>query len=166
MLELSEWSHTGQFAFRGRPAIVQRMGEVFGVALPPGPCRAATQGGRAALWLGPDEWLLVADPAEADMVEAELAALCDHQPASLVDVSHRNGFFLLSGPLAARILNAGCPLDLHPRNFPVGMCTRTVLGKAEIILWLTAPETFWIGVWRSYASYVRDFLVESRRGLG
>lgn len=166
MLELSEWSRTGQFVFRGRPAMVQRVGEVFGVALPPGPCRAATERGRSALWLGPDEWLLVADPSAADAIEDELAALCNNQPASLVNVSHRNGFFLLSGQLAAAIINAGCPLDLHPQKFPEGMCTRTILGKAEIILWRCAPETYWIGTWRSYAVYVQEFLRQARRGLG
>jgi sarcosine oxidase subunit gamma len=42
------------------------------------------------------------------------------------------------------------------------MCTRTVLGKAEIVLWRTAPDIFRIEVWRSFAAYVWLFLDEAR----
>jgi sarcosine oxidase subunit gamma len=90
--------------------------------------------------------------------------LLDH-PAALVDVSHRTLFFKLSGPHAARTINCGCPLDLDLTPFPVGMCTRTILGKAEIILWRTGVEEFQIGVWRSFAAYVRGLLEEGGRSL-
>ncbi len=52
----------------------------------------------------------------------------------------------VSGSRAARVVNAFCALDLHPSAFPVGMCTRTMLGKAEIILWRTEADTFRIDV--------------------
>ena len=48
----------------------------------------------------------------------------------------------VSGSRAAWAINAFCALDLHLAAFPVGMCTRTLFGKAEIILWRTAAETF------------------------
>jgi sarcosine oxidase subunit gamma len=38
------------------------------------------------------------------------------------------------------------------------MCTRTVLAKAEIVLWRTEPNTFHLEVWRSFEAYVRQFL--------
>ena len=64
------------------------------------------------------------------------------------------------------LLNAGCPLDLDPSAFPVGMCTRTVLAKAEIVLWRTRQDQFHIEVWRSFADYVSSFLAEVARELG
>jgi sarcosine oxidase subunit gamma len=42
------------------------------------------------------------------------------------------------------------------------MCTRTVLAKAEIVLWRTAPHVFKVEVWRSFAAYVWQFLNEAR----
>ena len=69
----------------------------------------------------------------------------------------------MSGPRAAWAINAFCALDLHPAAFPVGMCTRTVFGKAEIVLWRTAAETFRIEVARSFAPYVWACLEEARR---
>ena len=61
-------------------------------------------------------------------------------PHALVDVSHRQGAIELSGRGAARLLNAGVPLDLDLSAFPVGMVARTLLTKAEIVLWRRAPE--------------------------
>jgi sarcosine oxidase subunit gamma len=149
---------SARFIFRGRDAVVGIAGTAFGVALPRQACRAAASGSRAALWLGPDEWLLLADPEEAESVEAALSAALAGQKHSLVDVSHRNTSFALSGPDAALALNSACLLDLDPAAFPVGMCTRTVFGKAEIMLWRTDATRFHVELWRSFASYVTALL--------
>jgi sarcosine oxidase subunit gamma len=77
---------------------------------------------------------------------------------SLVDVSHRQTGLELSGPEADAILAVGCPLDLHPRAFPIGMCARTVFAKCEIVLWRKGPELFHIEVWRSFRAYVVGLL--------
>ncbi len=144
---------------RGRPAAVEAAGSGFGAALPRQACRAVVAGaGRAALWLGPDEWLLLAPPAEGPALAAALARAMEGQPHSLVDVSDRQTAIEITGPDAAAALNAGCPLDLDPEAFPVGMCTRTVLAKAEIVLWRTAPATFRVEVARSFAAYAWSFL--------
>jgi sarcosine oxidase, subunit gamma len=54
-------------------------------------------------------------------------------------------------------------LDLDLSAFPVGMCTRTVLAKAEIVLWRTSQDVFHVEVWRSFADYVSRFLAEVAR---
>jgi sarcosine oxidase subunit gamma len=162
MLDLTDMHHATQLVFRGDLPAAQLAGSVFGVVLPTTACRAETSADRAALWLGPDEWLLLAGTADTDALQSAL----QDQPAALVDVSHRTLFFRLSGSFAARTLNCGCPLDLDMTAFPVGMCTRTVLEKAEIILWRTGLEEFQVGVWRSFAAYVRGLLEEGGRSLG
>ena len=134
----------------------------FGVALPREACRLTEAGERRALWLGPDEWLLTAPAGDASLGSALAQALAG-VPHSLVDVGHRSCAFELTGPRAADVVNAGCPLDLALAAFPVGAVTRTVLGKTEIVLMRTAPEAFEIDVWRSFASYAFDFLAEAMR---
>jgi heterotetrameric sarcosine oxidase gamma subunit len=106
------------------------------------------------LWLGPDEFLLIA-PGET-MPTPDIAAV-------IVDVSHRDTALRVSGPRAVWVLNAFCALDLDASAFPVGMCTRTVFGKAEIVLWRTGPDEFRIEVARSLAPYVWACLEEGRR---
>ncbi len=47
--------------------------------------------------------------------------------------------------------------------FPIGMCTRTVLAKAEITLWRIAAGTFRLEVARSLTPYVRAFMLQAAR---
>lgn len=136
--------------------------QAFGVALPREACRFTDRDGRRALWLGPDEWLLGAS-GESGALVASLGGALAGIPHSLTDVSHRSTAISLSGPEAANLLNAGCPLDLSLRSFPVGMGTRTVLAKAEIVLMRVGDEAFEVDVWRSFAAYVFDFLAEAAR---
>jgi sarcosine oxidase subunit gamma len=126
----------------------------YGVALPVAACRAATNGKLSALWLGPDEWLLLLPEGQA----LPLSAM-----ASVVEVSDRQVGIEVAGEYAVEAINAFNALDLHIETFPVGMCTRTVFGKAEVVLWRTAPETFRIEVWRSFAPYVLGCLAEATR---
>ncbi|MBS0396831.1 MAG: sarcosine oxidase subunit gamma family protein, partial [Proteobacteria bacterium] len=137
----------------------------FGVELPEAACRAAVAGARAALWLGPDEHLLIAPEPEAAAVAAALTAALAAVPHSLVDVSHRQVAFEVHGPHAEWLLAHGCPLDLDAARFPVGMCTRTVFVKAEITLWRTAGDRFRLEVWRSFADYVTALLAETAQEL-
>ncbi len=123
------------------------------VGAPTAPRSVQSSERRAILWLGPDEWLIIGENVAA----AALAGL----PHSLVDVSQRQIGLEISGSLAARALSAGCPLDL--RNFAEGRATRTMLAKAEIVLWGRGPERFHVEVWRSFARYAACFLVEAAR---
>jgi heterotetrameric sarcosine oxidase gamma subunit len=104
------------------------------------------------LWLGPDEFLLLTAEGTAPATGAHV-----------VEVSHRSTALSVSGSRAAWAINAFCALDLHRAEFPVGMCTRTVFGKAEIVLWRTDPDAFRIEVARSFAPYVWQCLEEARR---
>jgi heterotetrameric sarcosine oxidase gamma subunit len=121
----------------------------LGLAVPDA-CRATVSGERSLLWLGPDEFLLLA-PEEAE----------SHRLPGTVDVSHRDVGIGIAGARAQWVINAFCALDLHHSAFPIGMCTRTVFGKAEIMLWRTAADTFRIEVARSFAPYVWACLDEA-----
>jgi sarcosine oxidase, subunit gamma len=150
-----------RYVLRGNPQVMTAAGTALGLTISQAACRAATNGTVAALWLGPDEQLVLA-PETADLVPTLAEALRDLSH-SLVEVSHRQIALEISGTHAAAVLNAGCPLDLDLSAFPVGMCTRTVFAKAEIVLWRTDETVFHVEVWRSFASYVTEFLAEVAR---
>ncbi|MBV8975249.1 MAG: hypothetical protein JOY74_09010 [Sinobacteraceae bacterium] len=152
-----------RYILRGGAAVRAAADAAAGVALPAESCRAVSRGTRAALWLGPDEWLLIAPEAEAAGLASALQGALASLPHSLVDVSHRQGACELSGSRAATLLSAGCPLDLDESAFPTGMCTRTVLAKAEVVLWRKAPQSFHLEVARSFIAYVSQFLAEAAR---
>lgn len=162
-----------RYAFHGDSVARAAAAPIWGTGFSAEACRATVGAARAALWLGPDEYLLLdmgsAAAAEGqapsgdpfDALETALRGI----PHALVDISHRQLGLEVSGPQAATILNGACPLDLDLGEFPVGMCTRTVLAKADVVLWRTAKDAFHLEVWRSFAGYVTGILTEIAAGL-
>jgi sarcosine oxidase subunit gamma len=164
-----------RWSLRVAPSIAARITMLggFRLALDINRC-AAEAGGRLSARLGPDEWLLCA-PAADQLPSTADAQLADALPAtagaqlagehySLVDVGHRYQAFELAAPNAPFLLAAGCPLDLHPSVFGPGCATRTLLGKAEIILW-RLPRSYRVECGRTFAKYVEAFLREAAREL-
>lgn len=150
-----------RFILNGDPGIRAAATAVWGSAFAEDACRAVVQGTRATLWMGPDEYLLLGADAESEpAVEEALRRALTGMPHSLVNIGHRQFALELSGPHAAVILSGACPLDLHLDEFPIGMCTRTVLAKADIVLWRVRGDAFHLEVWRSFAGYVSGLLSE------
>ncbi|MBO6901443.1 MAG: sarcosine oxidase subunit gamma [Rhizobiaceae bacterium] len=135
------------------------LSRALGLKLPDRPKATTSSGSRTAIWLGPDEWLVI-DDADVELMTAVASVKALH---SAVDVSHRNQAIMVAGPNVEATLNAGCPLDLSETAFPVGAATRTVLGKAEIVLWRTDTKTFRVECWRSFADYCFTLLAAGAR---
>lgn len=148
-----------RMSLRARPAAIAALSKALGLTLPQKPKTSETRGGRTALWLGPDEWLVI-DEAGGNPV-ADCASVKGLHSA--VDVSHRNVAIAVTGPNAAATINAGCPQDLSLAAFPVGAASRTVLGKVEMVLLRTSEEAFRLECWRSFSDYVYGFLSEAAR---
>ena len=148
-----------RMSLRARPDAVGALSKALGVSLPVKPKSSETKGSRTALWLGPDEWLII-DSARNPMNDAAKVKALN----SSVDVSHRNTAILVSGAAAEATLSAGCPQNLSLKAFPGGACSRTILGKAEIVVLRTGPKSFRVECWRSFSDYVMTYLSEAARG--
>ena len=145
-----------RLSLRADADAAKALSKALSLDLPMQPLTSAEKDGRAALWLGPDEWLLI-DANGADMMPLVAGVKKLH---SATDVSHRNTAFEVRGPQAAAAINAGCPLDLREGSFPVGKCARTVLGKIEVIVWRKSADTFHVECWRSFSTYALGMLNE------
>lgn len=160
-VQLAALAPTTRLSIQAASAAATAIGLALGVLLPTVPCRSVIARERAALWLGPDEWLVIAPETASDLMATAIKAAGGH-PASIVDVSHRSRTLELTGPRATWCLNAFCALDLAVHALPVGMCTRTAFGHVEIALWRIAPEVFHLDVVRSIVPYVWECLEEAR----
>jgi sarcosine oxidase subunit gamma len=148
-----------RISLRAPAASVDGLFKALGVDLPQKPKTSAAADGRSALWLGPDEWLII-DEAGKD----PLADCADVKELhSAVGISHRNIAIAVTGAAAAAAINAGCPQDLSLAAFPVGACSRTILGKIEIVLLRTAEDSFRVECWRSFSDYAWTFLTEAAK---
>ena len=123
--------------------------------------RFTLSGAYLAMRPGPDEYWLIGPDSSG--LAHQIASDLGDAWHSLVDISHRNFGLHAWGSAVCDVLNAGCPLDLHATAFPVGMATRTLLGKAEIVLARLETGKFRLECGRSFAPYVRDFLGEAAR---
>ncbi|MEL7272591.1 MAG: sarcosine oxidase subunit gamma [Pseudomonadota bacterium] len=138
---------------------ITNFGKRLGFALPKKPHQTNGKDGRTALWLGPDEWLVI----DTRRVDETMVPKLSNKTVAAIDISHRNTAFIITGTGAENTLNVACPRDLSETAFPVGTCSRTIFGKAEVVLWRTGKDTFHLECWRSFASYVWRYLLEGAK---
>ena len=141
----------------------------LGAPLPLAPNTTSAGESVDVLWMGPDEWLVVAPPGTQRHREALKRALgADH--ATVVDVSAQRTAIDLAGANARDVLLKGCALDLHPRAFSVGRCAQTLLARAQVILHARTDEpAYRVFVRASFAGYLAEWLLDAAgeyRGAG
>ncbi|MER6285958.1 sarcosine oxidase subunit gamma [Streptomyces sviceus] len=143
-----------------------RIGRTLGAPLPRrcGDTAASTR--RTAVWLGPDEWLVISR-ADAGIVAAELREALQGAPGSVVDVSANRTTLELSGPSAREVLEKGCPLDLHHRVFGPGHAVSTTVGPVAALLWQTDDTpTYRLLPRSSFADYLARWLIDAMSEYG
>lgn len=131
------------------------LGAALGLTLPTAPCTAVA-GEKSVLWLGPDEWLLLSRTPPDALPE-------DSADGVAFGITHRQVAWEIEGTRAIDALQTGCPLDLS--TLGTDSCTRTVFGKAEIVLWRRGAGLFHVEAWRSFEPYVQGLLAEAIRFL-
>jgi sarcosine oxidase, subunit gamma len=153
-----------RFSLRLNEAAAKAVGEAAGFRLDIPLNSRAGVAERSAARLGPNEWLLIGPEGDAEVIPGQIEAALTGHFHTLVDVGHRNVAIEVSGRHAAEVLNSGCPLDLDASAFSTGTATRTLMGKAEVVLMrLDDAPTYRVECWRSFAQYVLGFLNEAAR---
>lgn len=121
----------------------------------------ATQTGEA-LWLGPDEWLVVAADGEAGRIERELREALAGVHHAVTDVSASRTVIEIAGADARSVLAKGCTLDMHAQSFAVGHCAQTLLARSQIILQrVESAPVYRLYVRNSFAAYVARWLADA-----
>jgi sarcosine oxidase, subunit gamma len=173
-VRLGERQGLGKIDLRGDVqdrAFMAAVGRVLDLLLPGEPGTSTAKEQIAALWLGPDQWLVTCPaPDAARLVGAMREALRDVY-AAMTNVTDGRIAFRLAGPSARDVLAKGCPLDLHPRVFPPGSCAQSLLAKAAVLIHLVddippSGATFDVYVARSFAAYLWMWLEDAGREYG
>lgn len=167
---ISERSFLGHLNLRGDPAdraFVEGAERALGLALPIEPNTVSGGDGKRALWLGPDEWLIVTPPDQQAAVADALTQALDGVFASITDVTGGQTVVTLSGARSRDVLAKGCSLDLHPRAFGEGRCAQTLVAGANVTLRWAGPEpSFDIIVRSSFADYLALWLHDAALEYG
>jgi sarcosine oxidase subunit gamma len=159
---LAEVPFTGMVGLRVDPTgpVASRVAEVLGAPLPT-TCGEVTDGGaHQALWLGPDESLVVTGTDAVALADRLTAALAE-APGLALDLSANRTVLELSGPKARDVLEKGCPVDLHPRSFGPGRAVSTTLARVPVLLWQTGAQSYRLLPRTSFADYVARWLLDA-----
>lgn len=107
-----------------------RIGALIGTVLPTVPNRIA-DGAVRAIWIGPDEWLILGETASNAAIEA---AATDAAAALCVSVGDGRCTFEATGPDAAELLAKATSIDLHPTAFTGAMSAMTLFAQVNAII--------------------------------
>jgi sarcosine oxidase subunit gamma len=146
-----------QVDIRLDPAEAAQVEPLPGLRLPLTPNRVTTAGDPRALWLAPDEWLVLAP-----------AGMALEERPGRVDVSAHRTLLEVRGRAARDLLVRGCPLDLDPRSFTADQCAQTLLARVDVILFRLDPsadDSFGVLVRASFARYLVAWLRDAIEGL-
>jgi len=115
-----------------------------------------------ALWLGPDEWLLVgAADAALDIIAEVRAALGESAPFSAVDTSANRVAIDIAAEATDELLPFVCGLDLDARAWRHGLCVQTLVARVPAIL-QHRGDTIRVFLRPSFAAPVLDVLLAVR----
>lgn len=143
------------------------VGEELGAPLPSVPCTftsgAGGHGAVEVLWMGPDEYLVLAPPGVATGLDSALRRRIAGARGAVVDVSAQRTTLTLAGPRARDLLAHGCAIDLHPSAAPTGTCVQTLLARAGVVLLVRDADRDELAllVRSSFAEYLAAWLIDA-----
>lgn len=168
-IRLSEIRDIGKIDLRGDlddRAFMSAVGRTLDLLLPTEPCQSTIKGGIAALWIGPDQWLITCPKDDVLEILEKLGEATRSVACSITDISSARTVFRLAGPDALDVLAKGCPLDLHPHVVKPGYVAGSVLAKITVFVHLREVDTVDLYFGRSFADYLWSWLEEAGMDCG
>ncbi|MDN5875677.1 MAG: sarcosine oxidase subunit gamma [Brevibacterium sp.] len=161
---LRERAFAVQLGLRTAPgtASAQALESALGITLPKQIGEVTgDEAGLYALWLSPDEFLVVdvsrrQRPGETLVAEASLEGL----PGQAVDLSANRTILELTGSKAREVLEKSVRTDLHPRAFGVSTAISTQLGTVPVILHHSAALEYRVYPRASFADFTVRWLLD------
>ena len=135
--------------------------------LPARPNTTASREGLAALWLGPDEWLIVTAPESHSAFEDSLNEALTGMHFAVTDMTGGISTIVLDGQRARDVLAKGCTLDLHSPALGKGACAQSVLAAVGVtIVPAGDPQPYELVVRSSFAEHLARWLLDAGAEYG
>lgn len=167
-VELREITSRGMIDLRGLPGDPQFMAaakRILTLELPTAPRTSAAWGDIQALWLSPDQWLILCPRAGTEELLSALRQAFQDMHAFAVDVSDMRTIIRLEGDAARALLLKGSSLDLLSADYEAGTVRRLRFAEIAALLHIVSqkPDVVDLYVFRSYADYAWDWLLANGR---
>lgn len=152
-------------AFAGEAeTVAAAVAEASGVRPPGAACRAVCRDGVAAIWVGPDRWLLV-EKEDRDLERLIRAALAARN-AAITNQGHSRCVLRLAGPETRNVLRKGATLDLDAAHFKPGEARATGLFHINALLHCLSEDCFDIYVARSFGRSFFELITRAAAEYG
>jgi sarcosine oxidase subunit gamma len=160
-----ELAFLAQINLRGSsadPSFSAGVGAVLGYAIPERPNGWTGDANSQVIWLGPDEWLVVAGDGRNEELVASLQDTLRAVRHAVTDVSANRTIIDIAGTDTRTVLAKGCSLDMHARSFGPRSAAQTLLAQTQAMLQcMDAPAQFRLYVRNSFAQYLAAWLMDA-----
>ncbi|MEM7519933.1 MAG: sarcosine oxidase subunit gamma family protein [Pseudomonadota bacterium] len=160
LVSIHELGPVGMITLRGDlsdKGLMKAVKAVAGVDVP-GQRAAAFEGDSGAVWMSPDELLVLCAYADVPSKLAGLQERLSGMHALAVNVSDARAVFELRGAAVRDVLAKVAPVDLSPEAMPPGMPRRTRFAQVPAAFWLVAEGHARVICFRSVTQYMLDLL--------
>jgi sarcosine oxidase, subunit gamma len=136
---------------------------VLGLDLPKSPRTSTSWGDTKALWLSPDQWLILCPGDKAQALTEQLSATLKSIHSLAVNVSDMRAIIRVEGEHARTTVMKGTSIDLTHGDYPTGTIRRMKFAEVGALLQIVEENVIDVYVFRSYADYVWEFLLKAGR---
>ncbi len=127
-------------------------------------CSAIQSDKTAAIWVGPDRWLIV--EKEHRDLEVVIRNAVSEEMAAITDQSHSRCVIRLSGTEARNVLRKGTTLDLDPAYFKSGEARTTSLFHMNCLIHCLSEDSFDLYVARSFGQSFFEVITHAAAEYG
>ena len=147
------------------------VGKNLNMILPTEANTSTTSDKLTAIWLSPDEWMIVSnelvnkDTNKYELYEILFNSISKTNLGAVIDVTDQFVQLELKGKNIYEIFSAGCPFNFNEFKEKKGSTTQTVLNHIDVILQHKEENVVNIFVRRSFAEHLWSWIEDSASRL-
>ncbi|MBD1149362.1 sarcosine oxidase subunit gamma [Pelagibacterales bacterium SAG-MED27] len=171
-LSIREISPTMKLNLRGKKReFFTTVGKNLNMILPTEANTSTTSDKLTAIWLSPDEWMIVSnelvnkDNNKYELYEILFNSISKTNLGAVIDVTDQFVQLELKGKNIYEIFSAGCPFNFNEFKEKIGSTTQTVLNHIDVILHHKEENVVNLFVRRSFAEHLWSWIEDSASRL-
>ena len=160
LIGIKETGLRGMITLRGdlaSEALQAAVDEAVGLKVPE-PLAMSADGDARAIWMSPDELLLLCGYADANAAIVRIGEQMGDAHHMALNVSDARAVIRLTGSRVGEVLAKGAPCDCSDHGFPVGTARRTHLAGLAVAFWRLEQDVWEIVALRSYSHHLMTWL--------
>ena len=165
-LVFCEMAYLGKLNMRADKSAGKMVKSITGCMFPPAANTFTSAGERHAVWLGPDEFMIICEAGKDEELASAIHASFGNRHAAVTNITDALAAFNLKGVAVRQVLAKGCALDLHQNSFTSDDAAQTLLSHAAVTIMALADDEFIVICRTSFASYLHDWFLDAALEYG